>query len=175
MGKSKLTICEHCGQELAKGARVCPNCGGKHKIPIYKRFWFVLLIIFIIIGFIGSMITPNETEPKEEVKIEYTAYDLNEMMQELDSNPLNADKKYTDQYIEVTGKLNNIDSDGSYISLVRTDEEYSFLDIQCFIQSDEQLDVVSQCSIGDTITVKGQITDVGEVLGYQMKVDEIKR
>ncbi len=29
-------------------------------------------------------------------------------------------------------------------------------------------------SIGEKITVKGKITDVGEVLGYTLSIDEIK-
>ena len=28
-------------------------------------------------------------------------------------------------------------------------------------------------AVGDTVTVQGKVTDVGEVLGYSLKVDEI--
>ncbi len=47
MGKMKL--CKSCGKEIAANAKTCPFCGGKNKKPIYKRFWFWLLIVIIAI------------------------------------------------------------------------------------------------------------------------------
>lgn len=41
MAKSKMTTCKHCGAEIAASAKVCPQCGGKNKPPIYKRWWFI--------------------------------------------------------------------------------------------------------------------------------------
>ena len=32
---SKMIKCKHCGQEIAKSAKVCPSCGGKNKKPFY--------------------------------------------------------------------------------------------------------------------------------------------
>jgi RNA polymerase subunit RPABC4/transcription elongation factor Spt4 len=51
---SKMVTCKHCGTEIAASAKVCPKCGGKNKKPIYKRPWFIALIVIIIIGAIGS-------------------------------------------------------------------------------------------------------------------------
>jgi aspartyl/asparaginyl-tRNA synthetase len=96
------------------------------------------------------------------------------MMDELSSNALKAEKKYQDQYVEITGILSNIDSDGKYIGLVPSDDEYAFIGVQCYIKSDEQTDRVMEMTIGDTVTIKGQITIIGEVLGYSLDIDEIK-
>lgn len=54
MAKSKMTVCKHCGQEIAASAKVCPHCGGKNKPPIYKRWWFIALIALIVLYAIGS-------------------------------------------------------------------------------------------------------------------------
>ena len=54
MAKSKMTVCKHCGQEIAASAKVCPHCGGKNKPPIYKRWWFIALIVLIVLYAIGS-------------------------------------------------------------------------------------------------------------------------
>lgn len=54
MAKSKVTVCKHCGQEIAASAKVCPHCGGKNKPPIYKRWWFIALIVLIVLYAIGS-------------------------------------------------------------------------------------------------------------------------
>lgn len=49
----RLTTCKACKKEIAKSAKVCPYCGAKNKKPIYKKWWFWLIIICLI-GGIGS-------------------------------------------------------------------------------------------------------------------------
>ncbi len=50
----KMKTCKHCGAEIAKSAKVCPNCGGKNKKPIFLRWWFIALVVLILIGMIGG-------------------------------------------------------------------------------------------------------------------------
>lgn len=54
MAKSKMTTCKHCGAEIAASAKVCPHCGGKNKQPIYKRWWFIAIIVLIVLSAIGG-------------------------------------------------------------------------------------------------------------------------
>ena len=54
MAKSKMTTCKHCGAEIAASAKVCPHCGGKNKPPIYKRWWFIAIIVLIVLSAIGG-------------------------------------------------------------------------------------------------------------------------
>ncbi|MCI5688363.1 MAG: Ltp family lipoprotein [Emergencia sp.] len=54
MSKEKMMKCSHCGADIAAAAKVCPVCGGKNKRPVYKRPWFIVLIIVLLIG-IGGM------------------------------------------------------------------------------------------------------------------------
>lgn len=54
MAKSKITTCKHCGAEIAASAKVCPQCGGKNKLPIYKRWWFIVIIVLIVLSAIGG-------------------------------------------------------------------------------------------------------------------------
>ena len=42
--------CKSCGKEVADTAKSCPGCGAKVKKPIYKRIWFWVIIVFIVIG-----------------------------------------------------------------------------------------------------------------------------
>ncbi len=114
----------------------------------------------------------NMTETAKE-KIEYASYSVADMVADLNSNALNASEKYKDQYVEITGKLRNIDSDGKYISLDPDDEEFNLIGIQCNIKDDDQKDKVSGMTIGQSVTLKGKVTSVGEVLGYSLDIDEI--
>lgn len=54
MAKSKMTTCKHCGAEIAASSKVCPHCGGKNKPPIYKRWWFIAIIVLIVLSAIGG-------------------------------------------------------------------------------------------------------------------------
>ena len=106
----------------------------------------------------------NQQEQTEE--IEYIVATVDEMYETLNDNALKAKKTYDGQYVEVTGILGTIDSNGSYICLDEMNTAYSFYSVQCFIKNDEQLDHVIEMSSGKKYTIRVKITTVGEVLGY---------
>lgn len=113
--------------------------------------------------------TPTETQETvtaQQEEIEYIEATVDEMYSMLEDNALKAKKTYGDQYVEVTGKLGTIDSDGDYICLDEMNTAYSFYSVQCYIKNDEQLDYVLDMSTGKNYTVRVKITLVGEVLGY---------
>ena len=111
-----------------------------------------------------------ETEVPTEAQIAYTT---DEMIDDLEANAMNATDKYKGKYIQVTGKLSNIDAQGSYISLSKEANDFTLLSVQCFIKTDEQKEAIKTMNKGDTITLKGKCTDVGEILGYTLNIDSI--
>jgi len=193
--ESKMVTCKHCGAEIAASAKTCPQCGGKNKKPIYKRPWFIAVIAIIVLGAIGGSLggettdkpgktnapvsqseNINTTQPESEtLEITYTAYAVSELMDDLNGNALKAAEKYKDQYVELTGRLNVIDSSGMYISVVSTQDEFAILGVQCYIKSEDQKTAVMNMAVGDTLVVKGKITDVGEILGYSLDIDSVEK
>lgn len=135
-------------------------------------FFLVLAAIFSA-GKTNTSGAYNETIVVTEVPIKYTAYTVAEMMEDLHNNALKAEKKYSDQYVEITGRLEVIDSDGKYISLMSSDDEYAFIGVQCFIKSAAQTNKVLEMSKGDTITLRGKIKHIGEIIGYTLDITEI--
>ena len=71
----------------------------------------------------------------------------------------------------ISKQLGNIDSDGKYIG-IKT-EGFSLTNIQCYIKTDEQKQIIMELSRGDTIVIKGYCKDIGEILGYQIDINEI--
>lgn len=193
--ESKMVTCKHCGAEIAASAKTCPQCGGKNKKPIYKRPWFIAVIAIIVLGAIGGSLggettdkpgktnapvsqseNINTTQPESETpEITYTAYAVSELMDDLNGNALKAAEKYKDQYVELTGRLNVIDSSGMYISIVSAQDEFAILGVQCYLKSEEQKTAVMDMAVGDTLVVKGKITDVGEILGYSLDIDSVEK
>ena len=50
MAANKMKICKHCGAQIAKDAKVCPQCGGKNKPPFFTRPWFLILAALVVLG-----------------------------------------------------------------------------------------------------------------------------
>jgi len=184
----KMKKCDACGAEIAKSAKSCPQCGAKNKKPVFKKWWFWVIIVLVAIGAAAGSGGDNEDvtssadadqpevmqqEQAEEPKPEPTAVTVDDLVDALNANALNASNTYKGAYVELTGKLSNIDSSGKYFSLAPIDEEFSFDTILCNINKDH-LDAVSQFTTGQNVTVIGTITDVGEVLGYTLTVEIIK-
>ena len=51
---SKMKKCKVCSKEIASNAKSCPECWAKNKKAIYKRPWFIVLAIIIILGTVGE-------------------------------------------------------------------------------------------------------------------------
>lgn len=53
MAKSKMVTCKTCGQEIAKSAKVCPNCGANQKGGKLKTI-LIVVVALIVIGAIAG-------------------------------------------------------------------------------------------------------------------------
>lgn len=194
MGKEKPTtkICKHCKTEIPYGAKVCPQCRKKQGLG----GCLTTIIVLFVIGLLGSCFaggndnttstaatdsakvsesTTQKTTVEETTTppIEYVAVSVDEMMNTLNSNAMKASETYKEQYLEITGKLNVIDSSGKYISLAPAEDDFAIMGVQCYIKNDDQKSKVMDMSIGDIVTLKGKVTDVGEIMGYSLDIDEI--
>lgn len=47
--------CPSCGNMISKKAKACPACGAKIKKPVYKRAWFIVLMVIIAISVIAAV------------------------------------------------------------------------------------------------------------------------
>ena len=185
---SKMKNCKSCGQEIAKSAKTCPHCGAKQK-GIVGKVLLGILIALVLIGVLGSIggkksgsdngssnpTSQTEAGANNEAEIiEYTPITVAELEEALEANAMNASDTYKGNYYAVTGELSNIDSDGKYISIEDPEAEFTFFTVKCNIKTDEVKEAIKNLSKGDVITVYGNITDVGEVLGYSMTIDKIE-
>lgn len=184
MSEEKTKKCKHCKMDIPKDAKICPHCRKKQKSGILK--WGVLiLIIGVVIGAVAgedksadsttkqTEAAASDSQKKESESIEYTSVSVNDMMDALNNNAMGASDKYKGKYLEITGKLTNIDAAGKYIDLM-ADGDFEIIGVQCYIKNDDQKAKIASMSKGDTVTLKGKCTDVGEVLGYSLDIDEIE-
>ena len=52
---AKMIQCKSCSTTISSKDKSCPSCGAKNKKPIYKRLWFILIVLFVLFGVIGSL------------------------------------------------------------------------------------------------------------------------
>ena len=185
---SGTKLCKYCKSEIPAGAKICPNCRKKQGKSGCLIAVIAVVVILVLVGIAsgggsddktsssssqGSTTAQSSSSASSEETVTYTAYTVDEMMDDLNTNAMNASDKYKNQYIEITGKLQSIDSDGKYISVLPENEEFAIIGVSCYIKSDEQKDVIKTKTMGDTITLRGKCTSVGDVLGYSLDIDSI--
>lgn len=137
-----------------------------------KKFRNVLLFLLCGAMFITFACGSGEEEENVDLStVEFTKVTVKEMNKALTDNAAAAKDEYNKKYLEVTGILGTIDSDLKYISLDEGD--FDLQGIHCTIKNDEQKEIVKKLKKGQSLTIKGKITDVGEVLGYYMDIIEI--
>ena len=181
MNYQKMKTCSTCGKLIASSAKFCPFCGAKNAKPFYRRVWFWLLSIWLA-AFLMSYPRNDKSAPASSVEetteapIVYTEVTAEKLIADLNSNAMNASEKYKGNYYEVTGELRSIDAQGGYITLVDPASQFTFGNINCYVKGNEAVkQQIKTTSLGDTIKVKGKITDVGEVLGYSMTIDSVSK
>lgn len=184
-------FCSECSAVIKRKAEICPECGVRQirqvfdegKKPVYKRIWFWSVVVFIGISVL-LVIVEGENEslttsanPKEgyvsEPKANPIVVNVDTLVEALNKNALNASSTYKGKYVEVTGRLSNIDASGTYFSLDPLYSKFSFQGLICHITI-EQRAIVAMFEADDIVTVTGTITGVGEILGYSMKVESFK-
>ena len=179
MNNTETKQCKKCKELINKKAKKCPHCGAKQGAPI----WLIVIIVIIVIGIIANAgnnsddssnksLNSNQSNQVQET-IEYIKVSKDDLDEALKSNAAAAKDTYNKKYVEVTGKLDTIDSDLKYISLVSSTEEWDILGIHCTIKNNNQKDIVKTLTEGQEITIRGKITNVGEVLGYYLDITEI--
>ncbi len=145
--------------------------------------------LFVLLGIIGAIVgggsdkssntsssTSKQVEQKVEKPKEYTPVDVGTLMTDLENNAAAAQKKYKNKDVKITGKLGNIDSDMTYINVQDANDPYAIRGVQCYLKKNDkaQEDFVLNLKKDQMVTVSGTMTDVGEVLGYSLKIDKFE-
>ncbi len=168
--------CKKCKELINKKAKKCPHCGAKQGMPV----WIIVIIVIVLIGVIAGSGDSSEKASdsnggtsQQQEKIEYIKVTKDELDEALEGNAAAAKDTYNNKYLEISGKLATIDSDLKYISLMSSTDEWDLIGIHCTIKNNEQKELIKTLKKDQEITIKGKVTDVGEVLGYYVDIVEI--
>lgn len=188
-----MIICKHCGQPISDKSKICPFCGGNVKIPFYDKTWFHILLVLIIFAGIDYVIRNPDPEPtvyrtpiienaeassqssvgsgeeaEEQKTAKYSSESLSKMIDMVEDYPIKAEEEYTGKYIQVSGYLDVVDSDGKYFTIVSDPDDFTLLDNihWSMDKGSDVYDFIKDAKKGSYITVCGEITEVGETIYY---------
>lgn len=160
--------CQHCGKELT--GETCTNCGNNAqakpqetkqtknniKKPIYKKWWFWLLVILFI-----GLIAPGE---KTDVDFDSDSQNLEittkpEKVEDIDYIKLyNNNEAYTDKWVRLSGKINTKDTNIAKINFVTFRDGFEGITNMIYINISPNLDEnFEKFNVDDYITVVGQV------------------
>ena len=186
---SKMVKCKVCGKEISKGAK-CPNCGKDSRCFVSRHKVLTVICGLVIIGALGSVTggnsnnkisdskqtsvsvensddkqtsVSNENSNKKQMEPELSI-SATELINAYEENEVKADKMYKGKIVEVNGIVDGINSgiDDKAIVILSDGDEFSFNNIQCCID-DENQDKACELEKGQNVTIVGKAD--GEVIG----------
>lgn len=117
--------------------------------------------------------TPIPTQTPITTPPGYTEITFDELYSDLRKNALVAAEKHSGKYYAIIGELGTIDAQGHYFFLYEPDAFLFGENMDCTITSDAVLQKLKTLARNDDITVYGEITSVGELLGYTLNAHYI--
>lgn len=172
---SKMMKCKSCGGDIASSAKRCPSCGAKNKKPIYKRVWFWILVVVLLIaifGFIASKVNPSDsieiettTEADSNVYVKKSStkksLKTNKIISEFYDNTVLFKKNYDEQVVEWEGTITGIaetDDENKDVIVYMDKEVDTYLIeyiVSATIKNDKDKEKILNYKTGDKIKIKG--------------------
>lgn len=118
--------CSQCGLEFE--GESCPKCGNSVKVskkkPIYKRWWFIVLVIIAGILVIGKFLGGPSSSEKKPEKFNWSSFSLHEKLPEPKSNEGKNFYDYSDS-LDITVCETSKSDYNDYVKKCETD--YGFI------------------------------------------------
>lgn len=140
-----MKLCKTCGAQMAKNAKRCPSCGAKNKKPIYKRIWFWILAIIVVV-----LIVKAVKRSGLDVKNPSAKLTADELLREYYEGEEKGSEKYDDKVVAVTGIVFSVD-DG-YITIQGFAHDFTLVTVH--VKFADKGDI-SKVTKGSVITVSG--------------------
>lgn len=139
----------------------------------------VAMVLAASIGFSGCGSSggnggQSAAQTQEQKKVEYAEADITILLNDVKENAARANKNYNGKNVKIVGGVvSNIESNGRYIS-IDNGARFSALHVQCYPNDDKVKNAMLDLNKGQQVVVYGQISDVGEIVGYSLKMDKIE-
>ena len=122
----------------------------------------------------GNSTTTTQQQEKQK---EFAEADINVLLSEAKDNAAAANQNYKGKAVKIIGgHVYNIDSDVKYITIDGTAAKHSMIHIRCDVdaKNKELKDTILTLKKEQNVIVYGTIKEVGDIMGYSLKLDKIE-
>ncbi len=142
-----------------------------HSIGKFFLAFLIILGLFFVWWKMGVFDIIGGVKPSPDGT--YKTVSIEELFKDIENNALAAEDKYKGQYVSITGVVGKVDS--SYVVIFESDITAGLNRVFCRIKNDEQKNIIKTLNERDVVTVKGKITDIGEIKGCYLNITEISK
>ena len=165
-------------------------------MKLFGKILLGIVAFFMILGFIGSCMedvdgvtgstipqkevqpqTHNEVYVKKEVKPKtYTEVSISTLLDAADANAAKAKQDYNGKNLKIVGGVvRNIDSDSSYFTVEDPDHLIRLMHVTVEPRNDEAKKEFVNLVKKEPITVYCTVYNVGDIMGYRVKLDRFEQ
>lgn len=182
----KMTACKTCGAQIAKSAKQCPSCGAKNKKKSIVKIIIPLLIVLVLGGmYIGKVMDINSSDAILTVNgNQYSWTEYRELYHKyyLNGKAIEFMEEFTPATAEISGEITKIsnpiigDTLNGNMPTKNTLMKYEItIDDGCtysvtYKYYDQNKFDFSHLSVGDKVTVKGEVTE--DILFSTTRIEE---
>lgn len=117
----------------------------------------------------------QSTQKNTQPKVTYEDVSASTLMDDLESNAAAANKKYLDRNLRITGGIvRHIDSSGDSFNMTPATSHHILTSIHVSVEDKKVQDELTQVTKGGAVVVYGQVTRVGDTLGYSVTAKKIE-
>lgn len=129
----------------------------------------LLLLSILTVCMAGCSLLALNDKDFDIHSVECIEMDLSELSNEYSQNQLRAKETYLDKYVITSGEVTNISSD--FIKISTSKYTSPSLRVHCEIKSTISRDILLSLNKGDTVLIKGKVTDMFGSFGLDVYID----
>ncbi len=137
--------------------------------------------VLFLLGIIGSCMGGGDggssTVAKKDAKPKtYTEVSIDTLIDAAQANAAKAKQEYNGKDLKIVGGVvGNIDSDSSYFSVNDPTKQFELMYVRVKPRNAEQKKSFATLEKEKAITIYGTVSDVGDIMGFTVKLDKFEQ
>lgn len=131
----------------------------------------IIVLLALVVAFGGN----SDTKQKQAEKV-YNDANISVLIDQAKANAAKAKQDYNGKNLKITnGVVRNIDSNGNYFTIEDPNQNFELMVVSAHPANDKVKKEFVNLKKGSPVVVYGTVTDVGDIMGYTLKVDKFEQ
>ena len=148
-------------------------------MKLFGKILLGIVAFFVILGVIGSCMVDSEdssSSRKASKPKTYTEVSISTLLNAAEANAAKAKQDYNGKNLKIVGGVvRSIDSDSTYFTVKDPNHIFRLMSVSVEPRNDEAKKEFVKLVKDEPITVYCTVYDVGNVMGYDVKLDKFEQ